>query len=339
MTIIIVVFAVKQIFCLNYWNWDCESTNLPEIKYLNSNTTLVTDRPHSGDRCMQIRVAGTGGNQSAGANVSDIDNIEITTGKWYYYRWWMKLDQNFSWGAGSAKTKASRMKHMDEVVKPRLWTGYVSDDGVCLAEADDLPESWTTNGVKVQYDMKRIAGTGWHEYIVAMKMQNGYSDSTGEFHFYVDGKLIGMRKNIFFTSYRGVCSEAWRGWMVCPYFQLNGTENDGGLMWLDDYSMDDQWNSLSFPQPIFKTSTFIPDRKNEFSNNFFVKKLGMNQYIITSIQKNNIQEWNLFDLNGCIIRNISSNMVNTSPGKYILQFSSKSSLETGIKNTILVNLH
>jgi hypothetical protein len=30
------------------------------------------------------------------------------------------------------------------------------------------------------------------------------------------------------------------------YFQLNGTPSDGGLMRLDDYSMDDTWNSPAY---------------------------------------------------------------------------------------------
>jgi hypothetical protein len=38
--------------------------------------------------------------------------------------------------------------------------------------------------------------------------------------------------------------EAWGGWMVSPYFQLNGTSGDGGTIYLDDFSTDDVFNSL-----------------------------------------------------------------------------------------------
>jgi hypothetical protein len=41
--------------------------------------------------------------------------------------------------------------------------------------------------------------------------------------------------------------EAWASWMVRPYFQLNGTSNDGGLIWVDDISTDNMWNSTLLP--------------------------------------------------------------------------------------------
>ena len=43
--------------------------------------------------------------------------------------------------------------------------------------------------------------------------------------------------------------EAWGGWMVTPYFQLNGTAADGGVIYLDDFSTDDTFNSMLLQSP------------------------------------------------------------------------------------------
>jgi hypothetical protein len=229
----------------NYWNWDCESISYPKFnRLIQKNTILTTAEKHSGKSSMQINVSAIGGNESSGADVRSVILNKIHNGKNIYYRWWMKLDAEFKWGNGTAYVKASRMKLLSELRSPRLWTGYLSKKGVFLDESDVLPPHWEPSGVFIPYNFQAIAGTGWHEYIVMMKMQTSNKSTDGEFHFFVDGNLIGIRKNLQFTDFDGDCAEAWCGWMVYPYFQLNGTTTDGGLIWLDDFSMDDEWNSL-----------------------------------------------------------------------------------------------
>jgi hypothetical protein len=241
----LIFLIVLNICAKNYWSWDCESAVNPGINRLvSNNTSIVSSQKHLGNSCMQINVSAIGGNVPAGADVKSIDLGPINNGQWFYYRWWMKLDSNFRWGNGTAYTKAGRMKLTAELMSPRVWTGYVAHDGVFLDESDAIPPNWDPNAVYIKYDFQAVAGKGWHEYIVASKMQSSDSAKDGELHLYVDGKLIGSKINFHYLKYSGDCSDAWRGWMVYPYFQLNGTSSDGGLMWLDDYSMDDQWNSI-----------------------------------------------------------------------------------------------
>jgi hypothetical protein len=202
---------------------------------------------------MQIIVSGLGGNQQGGANVRSINLGPLNNGQWYYYRWNMNLDSNFKWGTGTGYTKAARMKRVDEEPTLKIWTGYIGKQGVFVNNSAVLPPYYDPDAIRIPFSFESTAGTGWHEYIVAMKMQTGQNGSDGEFSFFVDGKLVGKKNDIHYLDYSGDCSDAWRGWMVSPYFQLNGTENDGGLMWLDDYSMDDQWNS-EYPFPNSDTS-------------------------------------------------------------------------------------
>ena len=249
------VFSARS---ANYWTWDCESADYPWFNRFYASSGLVTTEPRSGERCVQIDVIGNdGGNQGRGTDVKSIVLGNVQQGQWFYYRWWMKLGSGFSWGTGTAKTKASRLKCTEEQMI-RLWTGYIGHGSVHLDESDVLAPSWDPAGVRVPYDFRAAAGTGWHEYIVAMKMQTGAAGSDGEFHFYVDGSWIGGKTGIHYIDFADSCSEAWNGWMVSPYFQLNGTAADGGTLWLDDYSMDDCWNSAIYPDPNASSVPSVP---------------------------------------------------------------------------------
>lgn len=242
---------------VNYFSWDCEAPH-PYLNGYFPNTSIVTAGCHSGTHCMQINVMGNdGGNQSAGARIgTEIRLGPVVQGKWYYYRWWMKLDSAFRWGNGTGYAKAFRVKRTDEA-QPGVWTGYIGKQGFFMHEmhgggasgTEDGPNWWDANGPYVPYDLQAAAGTGWHEYIVAIRTQSGVAVSDGIFQAYVDGVFLGERRNQHFLGHDADCTEAWNGAMLQPYFQLNGTETDGGSIWMDDYSMDSDWNSLAYPRP------------------------------------------------------------------------------------------
>ncbi len=260
----LLAFAASPLHATNYWSWDCESTDHPWFNRFYASSGLVTTAPRSGERCVQIDVIGNdGGNQGRGTDVRSIVLGNVQQGQWFYFRWWMKLDAGFSWGTGTGYTKASRLKCTVEQMT-RLWTGYLGRQGVFLHGSDTLPAYWEPNGVSVPYAFRAAAGTGWHEYIIAMKMQTGPAGSDGEFHFHVDGARIGGKTGIHYLDFTGSCSEAWNGWMVSPYFQLNGTPADGGTLWLDDYSFDDCWNSARYPDPSAPPATYALWRAASF---------------------------------------------------------------------------
>jgi len=309
-----------------YWTWDCESTGHSWINGLYSNTSLVTSDFHTGSSCIQIEAIGNdNGNQGTGADVKSIDLGSIIDGRWFYYRWWMKIDADFKWGEGTAKMKASRFKHTDEVIKPKLWTGYVADDGVYLTEVPDdgsgLIDYYNQGGVYLAYNYRTAAGTGWHEYIAAQKMQTGAAGNDGEFHFYVDGALKGSITGLHYTSYTGECSDAWRGWMVSPYIQLNGTETDGGLIWLDDYSMANHWNSMSFPNP--HTTNIHEIRKNEGLAEFSIFQNYPNPFVHATTIKyslHNTQDiiLKIFNLHGQEVKTLINGQKQA--GEYLVEW-------------------
>ena len=234
----------------SYFTWDCEAEH-PAVGGCEPNTQIVTiDDAHSGNRCIQIHVIGNdNGNQQSGVGIRQAIRLgTIIDGRWYFYRWWMKLDEDFKWGEGTAKTKASRVKRLDEN-SPAPWTGYIGKNGFSLGEMAEGSQPWAPGGAMVEYDLQAMAGQGWHEYIVGIKTQTGADASDAIFQVYVDGELIGEDRNLHLTNQTVDCVEAWNGWMLRPYFQMGGTESDGGLLWLDDFSMDNDWNSSSYQKP------------------------------------------------------------------------------------------
>lgn len=242
---------------VNYFSWDCEAEH-PSLNGFEPNTSISTAESHSGSRSMRMNVRGDdSGNQTAGAVITEEIRLgPMTRGQWYYYRWWMKLDGAFSWGSGTGYVKAFRVKRTDEA-RPGVWTGYIGKQGFFMHEmhgagesgTEDGPNWWDPNGPHLPYDLQSAAGSGWHEYIVAIKTQSGVMERDGIFRAYVDGALLGERTGQHFLGHDADCTEAWNGAMLRVYFQLNGTPSDGGLMWVDDYSMDNEWNSLQYPEP------------------------------------------------------------------------------------------
>jgi hypothetical protein len=164
----------------------------------------------------------------------------------------MKFGTGFSWGDGSAKAKANRIKRASET-QPVPLTGYVHDRCVLIGECPHCspasPDWCNTEGACISYDFSAQAGTGWHEYIVAFKKQNGASGTDGEFRLYVDGQVIGTREGFHWHDEDIAVAEAWGAWMTSPYWQMNGSASDGGSVWFDDYSLDDEWNSTEFADP------------------------------------------------------------------------------------------
>ncbi|NLD99608.1 MAG: hypothetical protein GX640_07015 [Fibrobacter sp.] len=245
---IIILLYLSYSKAKNFWNWDCESVSSAstEITGFSGGSRLVTKNPHSGRYCLEhFAIGNDNGNQQAGAKVKGYYLGSLLDGAWIYYRFWMNIDSNFRFGSGRALIKASRVKLISEAYTPP-WTGFISKKHIHISECPDcIPKKyWNYGGPKIYFDFQSMAGKGWHEYIVVIKKQSGLHKSDGEIHLYVDGKEIGKGiKNLHWTNREEPCTDAWVNWMVRPFFQLNGSKNDGGYIWIDDISTDDCWNS------------------------------------------------------------------------------------------------
>lgn len=250
----------------NYFNWGVEGSKMYygdvmgqyNVQYFGGTTKDCTTA-HTGSCSMKLQVIGNdSGNQQMGA-----DNIIWNPvyqwggvgGGAVYYRWWMKIMPGFNWGSGTAKTKSSRV-----ISGAQGYTGYLMHDGFLIGECasggctlNELKYGSYSNStdafLKIPYDFTVKNDGQWHEYVVKVKPNTLATcvplvDCDAQFGAWVDGSSVGEYNNFkLHNNASDSVDEAWGGWMVRPYFQLNGTASDGGTIYLDDFSTDDTFNS------------------------------------------------------------------------------------------------
>lgn len=247
--------VAMQARATNFFSWGVESdsTSVPGQSVLryDGNTSRSQTTAHTGQYSLKYVVQGNdGGNNQMGADLSPRISLpyEVVGEPAIYYRWWMKIMPGFSWGNGTAKTKASRV---NGATYPRVYTGYVWANGFQLNECEDVGSAQPgggcpSQGIHINYDMRSMNDGAWHEYIVMVKPNSTTSSSDAQFKVWVDGDLVGQQTNFMLhNKNNNGHGESWAGWMVRPYFQLNGTASDGGVIYVDDFSTDDTWNSSS----------------------------------------------------------------------------------------------
>lgn len=244
----------------NYFNWGAESnsvflSNAAATTYgYHDGSTRDCTVSHSGSCSMRLNVIGNdSGNQSMGIDINQNPyNWNIVGSRSLYYRWWMKIQPGFSWGNGTAKTKSSRVG-----AGSQGYTGYLMSYGFLIGECstggcllNNGGDNGSDSNLYIPYNFSSHADGVWHEYIVKIKPNTNASCTAGsncdaQFQVWVDGVSIGEYSNFkLHANSSDSMSEFWGGWMVSPYFQLNGTSSDGGTIYLDDFSTDDSWNSL-----------------------------------------------------------------------------------------------
>lgn len=242
--------------------YGCPSGSAPA----GSCTTRDCTVSHTGSCSMKLVVIGNdGGNQQMGAD--PINNKPayplnvIRASPALYYRWWMRINTGFSWGShgGGQKTKASRTTATTSPT--RNYTGYLHHTlGVAIGECDGAgnPGCLTNTGGgtgggitnNVAFDFDTVADSQWHEYVVMVKPNTSATCTAGTncdavITLWVDNVLIGSNSNWKLSDVVAAQTfiDIWGGWMVYPYFQLNGSASDGGTIYIDDVSTDDVYNS------------------------------------------------------------------------------------------------
>jgi hypothetical protein len=248
---LILLGAIQDANATNYFGWGLESNTASNgpINSFHSGTTRDCTVSHTGSCSMRLDVIGNdSGNQQMGADINWVPlPFNVVGGKAVYYRWYMRIMPGFSWGSGTAKTKSSRVLG---ATYPRVYTGYVQADGFNIGECDDVGSSQPGGGCvdpgpTISYDMRGKNDGVWHEYVVMVKPNTTTTAADAQFKVWIDGTLVGQKLNWILHNKDGNgFIEAWGGWMVSPYFQLNGTSSDGGTIYIDDISTDDVFNSL-----------------------------------------------------------------------------------------------
>lgn len=241
----------------NLFNWDCESllTSVGEALVIREGTSLDNSTAWNGSYSMKLTVIGNdGGNQARGIGINESPLLpSMIDGTYLFYRFNMNIAEGFSWGLGTGTTKANRIKQASDQ-QPTAFTGLIGREGVIIMDCQFCNKTNPT----IPYDFNAMAGTGWHEYVVVLKKQNGINDRDGSVALFVDGQFRGSVDNLRFYGIDVPMAEAWGGWMVSPYFQLSGVESDGGTIWIDDVSTDTFWNSQRVAHPGSNTPQSVP---------------------------------------------------------------------------------
>lgn len=246
---------------VNYFNWNMESDRFSFFGSTMRDCTVA----HLGSCSMRMTVIGNdNGNQQLGVDSTPFDYpFQFVGAPALYYRWWMRIEPGFSWGTGTAKTKASRTIGGPLVngSGAQGYTGYLQSFGFLIGEcgsagcrlADGSVN--TDENLYIPYDFRSRADGRWHEYIVKVKPNTSATctasvNCDAQFQVWVDGVSIGEYNNFkLHSDPNHLLTEAWSGWMLAPYFQLNGTASDGGVIYIDDVSTDSQFNSLIGVRP------------------------------------------------------------------------------------------
>lgn len=250
---------------MNFFAWGCtsDSTTLGRVvEYFSGSVTgsetarVVID----GTPALRYTVIGNdAGNQQMGAEVGlNTLPFNYIGGPALYYRWRMRIEPGFSWGGGTAKVKSSRTA-VGPVVDGtptggQGYTGYVMSDGFLIGECDGAGCTVPGGGFNtdsnhlIPFDFRAVADGVWREYIVKVKSNSAVGVSDGEFEAWVNGVSVGSANGFILRNINPSTDppshvEGWGGWMTMPYFQLNGTAQDGGTIYATDFSVDDVYTT------------------------------------------------------------------------------------------------
>jgi len=248
LSIFTVSSAVAPAWAANLFSWNADqlsTTSLGKIIGIGGATSIDTTEKNEGTGSMKLSVPGDQ-QYSMGIEPGNSDIGPGADGGSLYYRWWMKIDSNFSWGNATAKLKSNRIKRQGDVL-PGIMTMYLRRDSVYAGEcAQCEPGGDDPSNAKIGYNFKPAtnpAVSNWQEYIIHIKKQTDSSSFDGEFHFYVNGVEVGSGvKGMNFYTGTVNWVEAWGAYMVRPYPQLNDP-SAGGTIWVDDFSLDTTFNS------------------------------------------------------------------------------------------------
>lgn len=246
-----ILLPVQPTSAANLFRWDADqlsTTSLGPIITIQPNTSIDTAVKHSGSGSMKLIFPG---NQQFQLGIEPGPAISLMAGQRYFHRWWMKFDSNFHWSSIQAFStfKMNRVKRAGDV-QPIFFTQHLERGFISISECNECNPAGTGGdnivGVNYNFDPQSNPSlTNWHEYIVEIKLNSSSGARDGEFALYVDGNQIARGTAISFCCTTGSFQpqEAWGQTMIRPFAQIQGLASDGGIVWVDDFSMDTTFNS------------------------------------------------------------------------------------------------
>jgi hypothetical protein len=250
LSMILLVMLTGRAFGVNFFNWNADSATTSRGTCTFIAASIDSSGGHDGRGAMLYNMPGSDG-QAGCTNLQngDIGNITWTSGRTIYYRWWMKIGDTFSWGS-RAHMKLGRL----EANGSDLLTPYLDATNINVESSNG---SGCGGGVcgSISYAFNGAAAHNYQEYVLALTLQTGTaSTDTGKLELFVNGTSVGsFTHNLYGSAGSGNVQAATWGMAMAQAFypQLSG---GGGPLWVDDFSVDDVWNSnYGGPPPVQDT--------------------------------------------------------------------------------------
>jgi hypothetical protein len=257
--LIICCLASQSLAAANYFTWNADSPTTSVGTCNLGGVSIVTNEKHQGTGSMRLNIADGGEQGHHGCLDLPQTPLGFTwdSGKTIYYRWWMKIDPGFNWGNTSFGFKGIRLlENGNAAITPKL-----KPTGVDVSECLECNSCSSGDGcLSVSYNFTPGGPnnvTSWHEYIYALTFQTGATTNDAKLELFVDGVSRGKDTGKHMRDCSGGCSEVvtatWgNAFAQALYAQLCSSPancGSGGNIWVDDFSVDDKWNSTVGPQP------------------------------------------------------------------------------------------
>lgn len=235
----------------NYFTWNADTATTSAGTCNFANAAIDPTGGHDGSGAMKYTIP-DGSDGQSGCN--DLQSGSFGAGNWFtgktfYFRWWMKIGSNFSFG----NRGHNKIIRLTQSGGSDLLTFYLDTTNINVESTNG---SGCNGGVcgSVSYNFNQAAAKNYQEYIIALTLQTT-SGGTGKVEFFVNGVSVGSFTHNLYTSASGDFSHATWGNAMCQVFyhqNCNGGSScgSGGNIWTDDYSTDDVWNSNISGSPI-----------------------------------------------------------------------------------------
>lgn len=272
----------------NYFHWDVETSTIvvsagtitPVYAGGGARSTAQAKSPTHSLICTPT--APDNGNDPNGVSQTGPDDLAVgyswppLNGRSLYYRFWAKFMTGFSWGdgTGAQKVKIARTG-INNPAAPGgglIYTMYMNDGGFDLSEGywAGTDSAIMVGGdhfaeVSVPGGMIAYADSTWHEYVIRVKPNTTATSYNGEFQVWIDGVSVGSYNSYLlvsnlpndggtpnWVSLYGTENfrENWSCAMLAPYWQISGSSSiGGGTVYVDDFSVDDTFNSTFSSSP------------------------------------------------------------------------------------------
>lgn len=275
-------------------------------------TTISTAIKHSGASSMRIVAVGNdGGNQPEGAEPL-YQGLYGTyfpgtfSGSTRYYRWWMRMEPGWSWGNSGIGDPV--IKVIREGTPTGQWfTVLMSPSGFQFDDCDDdgvggshAGVCWTNTGLhgantasQINVNYSHPTDGVWREYVLKIKQPTSFSCTPGAgcdsaFTLYINGTQVSTNDGWKIVPDSGTVNAAGMHFAATTqfYLQIRSSVAAGGTIYLDDFSLDNVFNSTLFGDTTAPTGVVItaPSNGATVSGNQTVTAVCTDETAISNVQ-------------------------------------------------------